>query len=203
MGSETESARGWKNWRWVALAVAAIFAVTVSLELLMGRSLLGPDGKFGWWEGNIWSAENSQRFADPYSFSHLTHGILFFVFLWWVARRVPLRYRFLLAVLVEAAWELLENSPLIINRYRHVTIALGYTGDSVLNSQSDILMMCLGFWFASRMPVRVSIAAILIMEIGCALVVRDNLTLNVIMLIHPIAAIKAWQMAGAPPGAFP
>jgi len=167
----------------------------------MGRSPLGPDGKFGWWEGNIWSSENSQRFADPYSFSHLTHGILFFVFLWWVARRAPVQYRFLLAVLVEAGWEILENSPIIIDRYRHATIASGYVGDSVLNSQSDILMMCLGFWFASRMPVRVSIVAILLMEIGCAVFVRDNLTLNVIMLIHPIAAIKAWQMAGAPAGA--
>ena len=201
MPSETNTAQNWKNWRWIALAVVGIFATTASLELLMGRSPLGPDGKFGWWDGDIWSSENSQRFADPYSFSHLTHGILFFVFLWWVARRVPIQYRFLLAVLVEASWELLENSPLIINRYRHVTIALGYTGDSVLNSQSDILMMCLGFWFASRMPVKVCIAAILLMEIGCAFFVRDNLTLNVIMLVHPIDAIKTWQMAGAPAGA--
>ncbi len=191
---------GWNEWRWIIPAVVAIFSVTANVEMIMGRSPLGPDGKFGWWEGNIWSRENSQRFADPYSFSHLTHGILFFVFLWWVARRAPLPYRFLLAVLVEAGWEILENSPLIINRYRHTTISLGYAGDSVLNSQSDILMMCLGFWFASRMPVRVCIAAVLLMEIGCALVVRDNLTLNVIMLIHPVAAIKTWQMAGAPPG---
>ena len=177
--------------------------LTASVELLMGRSLLGPDGHFGWWEGDIWSSENSQRFADPYSFSHLTHGILFFGFLWLVAPRVPLRYRFLMAVLLEAAWEILENSPLIINRYRQATLALGYDGDSVLNSQSDLLMMALGFYFASRVPVRVSVAAVLAMEIGCALCVRDNLTLNVIMLIHPVDAIKAWQLASAPAGISP
>src|SRR5580692_4293001 len=115
-------------------AFAAIIIITGSLELHMGRSLLGPDGKFGWWEGDIWSGENSQRFADPYSFSHLVHGILFFALLSLAARKMPLRYRFLIALLMEAGWEILENSPLIINRYRSVTISLGYAGDSVLNS---------------------------------------------------------------------
>ena len=99
---------------------------------------------------------------------------------------------------MEAGWELLENSPLIINRYREATIALGYAGDSVLNSLSDILMMTLGFLFAYRVPMKVTVAAIIVMEVGCALWVRDNLTLNVIMLIHPVDAIKAWQMAGQP-----
>ncbi len=190
--------------RWpLALAVlAAIFFVTAVAEYFMGRSPLGPDGRFGWWEANIWSNENSQRFADPYSFSHFTHGILFFWFLKWLLPRLPASRRLVLAALIEAAWELLENSPLIIHRYRAATIALGYDGDSILNSMSDILMMCLGFWFASRLRFRVCLAAILIMEIGCLIWVRDNLTLNVIMLIHPVEAIKHWQMAGAPPGTF-
>jgi hypothetical protein len=188
--------------RWPAdlALVAAVFAITGTVEFLMGRLPLGPDGQFGWWESNIWSSENSQRFADPYSFSHLTHGILFFWFLSWVAPKLPVSRRLLIAVLVEATWELLENSPLIINRYRAATIALGYNGDSILNSMSDILMMCLGFAFASRVRWPVALAAVLVMEIGCALWVRDNLTLNVIMLIHPVDAIKHWQMAGAPPG---
>ena len=116
--------------------------------------------------------------------------------LWLGARKLPLRNRFLIALLVEAAWELLENSPLIINRYRSATIALGYTGDSIMNSLSDVLMMCLGFWFALRLRPWVSVAAVLVMEIGCAMVVRDNLTLNVIVLIHPVEAIKHWQRAG-------
>ena len=189
-----------QTWRGVALATAGIFLLVAGGELAMGRLLLGPDGRFGWWEGNIWSKENSQRFADPYSFSHITHGILFFGFFWLVARRVRLPYRFLMALVLEASWEILENSPLIIERYRHTTIAIGYRGDSVLNSMSDILMMCLGFLLAARLPVWACVAAILVMEIGCAVVIRDNLTLNIIMLIHPFAAIKAWQAAGAPPG---
>jgi hypothetical protein len=179
-------------------AFLAVLALTGGTEWLMGRSLLGPDGRFGWWESNIWSGENSQRVADPYSFSHLVHGMLFYGFLWLVARRVPVRYRLLVALGLEAGWELLENSPLIINRYREATIALGYAGDSVLNSLSDIVMMTLGFLFASRVPTRITVAVIMAMEIGCALWVRDNLTLNIIMLVHPVEAIKHWQMAGQP-----
>lgn len=120
--------------------------------------------------------------------------------LWLVARKLPVRYRLLIALALEAGWEMLENSPLIINRYREATISLGYTGDSILNSLSDILMMTIGFLFASRASVRVSVAAVVLMEIGCALWIRDNLTLNIIMLVHPIDAIKHWQMAGAPVG---
>jgi hypothetical protein len=177
-------------------ALLSVLVVTGGIELWMGRSLLGPDGRFGLWEGNIWSSECSQRLADPYSFSHLTHGILFFGLLWLAARELPVRYRLLIALLFEAGWEILENSPLIINRYREATIALGYVGDSIMNSLSDIGMMGLGFLFASRARPWRSVAAIIAMEAGCALCVRDNLTLNIIMLVHPIEAIKAWQMAG-------
>ncbi len=189
---------GMKRQAWVVAAVAAVLAVTAAAELHMGRLPLGPDGRFGLWEGNIWSSEQSQRLADPYSFSHIVHGFLFYGLLWLAARRLPVRVRFLMAVLLEASWEILENSPIIIDRYRSVTIALGYEGDSVLNSLSDVLMMSLGFWAAWKARVRWSVAAVLLMEVGCLLWVRDNLTLNVIMLIHPIQAIKAWQMAGAP-----
>ena len=187
-----------KRHRGTIFAFLAVLALTGGIELWMGRSPLGPDGRFGLWEGNIWSGENSQRVADPYSFSHLAHGMLFYGFFWLVARKLPVYYRLLMALALEAGWELLENSPLIINRYREATIALGYTGDSVLNSLSDILMMTLGFLFAARMPLRVTVVVIIAMEVGCALWVRDNLTLNVIMLVHPMEAIKAWQMAGQP-----
>ena len=187
------------NRHWQIMTIfLAVMIVTGGIELVLGRSLFGPDGRFGFWEGSIWSGENSQRLADPYSFSHLVHGILFYALLWWVARKWPVRHRLLLALILEAGWEVLENSPLIINRYRAVTISLGYVGDSVLNSLSDILMMSLGFLFAWRMRPWVAVAAVVVMEAGCAYFIRDNLTLNVIMLVHPFDAIRDWQLAAQP-----
>lgn len=182
---------------WLVLAFA-IFPLLALIEWTMGRSPLGPDGAFGWWTSNIWGPECSQRVADAYAFSHIIHGMAFYGLLWLFARRLPLSARYLIAVIIEAGWELLENSPLIINRYREATMALGYSGDSILNSASDLLMMSLGFLLAWRLPVWATVTAVLVMEIGCALWIRDNLTLNIIMLLHPVEAIKAWQSAGAP-----
>lgn len=183
----------------ILAAAFGIAAATAALLLWMGRLPLGPDGRFGLWEGDIWSRFQSQRLLDPYVFSHLTHGFLFYALLFLAARRMPLRFRFLAAVALEAAWEILENSPLVIDRYRSVTIALGYEGDSVLNSMSDILMAALGFLMAWRLPKPASIALVLAMEIGTLFWVRDNLTLNVVMLVHPVDAIREWQAAGRPP----
>lgn len=185
-----------QHHRGIILAFVGIIALEVIIELLMGRSFFGPDGQFGWWSGDIWSNTNSQRVADAYSFSHIIHGIAFFAILSLIAKNIPLRYRFLIAVILEAAWEILENSPLIINRYREVTVSLGYEGDSILNSCSDIIMMSIGFFFASRARIWVTVTLVVAMEIGCLFWIRDNLTLNIIMLLHPIDAIKAWQMAG-------
>lgn len=183
-----------KQWP-VILSITIILACAGSIEFFTGRNLLGPDGQFGWWSGDIWSNENSQRVADAYSFSHIIHGILFYAFFWLVARTAPLRYRLLLSLLLETGWELLENSPLIINRYREATIALGYVGDSVLNSIADIGMAGIGFAIASFSKPWFSTLLIIIFELGCLLWIRDNLTLNVIMLVHPIEAIKMWQSA--------
>jgi hypothetical protein len=186
-----------RNRRGLA-AAAALCASVVAVELWMGRLPFGPDGRIGLWEGNIWSREQSQRFADPYTFSHTIHGMLFYAILWLVARRAPVRTRFIGALVLEGAWEVLENSPIIINRYREATIALGYVGDSVFNSVSDILFAGLGFLFAWRARPWVTVAVMLAMEIGTVLWVRDNLTLNIVMLLHPIDAIRDWQMAGRP-----
>jgi len=188
----------WAKYKWGVLIFLVIIALTAGIELWMGRSPLGPDGKFGWWDGNIWGSENSQRVADAYSFSHIIHGILFYAFLWLVAKKMPRSYRFLIAVLLEVGWEILENSPLIINRYREATIAQGYVGDSVLNSCCDVVMMALGFLFAYRAKIWMSVVAVIAMEVGCLIWVRDNLTLNIIMLIKPIQALKVWQSAGQP-----
>ena len=180
------------------LICVSVLLLQALIERGLGRLAFGPDGKFGWWDGSIWDSENSQRVADAYSFSHIAHGILFFALLWLVARRLPVTTRFLIAALLEAGWEILENSPLIIDRYREATIAQGYVGDSVLNSCGDVVMMMLGFILAGRVRVWVSVAVVLGMGIFCLIWVRDNLTLNVIMLLHPIPALKAWQAAGHP-----
>lgn len=184
--------------RSVAVWILGVFVLTAILLLVMGRTFFGPDGRFGLWEGDIWSAANSQRFADPYSFSHIGHGIVFFALLWLAARKLHERTRLLIAVVMEAAWEILENSPIIIERYRQATIAQGYEGDSIFNSMSDLLMMMGGFVLAWKLRPWQSLAVLLAMELGCLFWVRDNLTLNVLMLIYPIQAIKAWQLAGRP-----
>jgi len=187
-----------KKYRFVILSAIIVFTLVGLVEFFSGRLPLGPDGKFGWWDGNIWGNENSQRVADAYSFSHIIHGILFYAFLWLVMRKFPLKYRFLVALLVEAGWELLENSPLIINRYREATIALGYMGDSILNSVCDVVMMVAGFIIARFSKIWLSIALIIIFELGCLFWVRDNLTLNVLMLVHPVEPVKIWQSEGQP-----
>ena len=187
-----------RRYWWVVAAAVGVCVADAVIELWMGRLPFGPDGRMGLWEGDIWSSAQSQRFADPYTLSHTIHGMLFYAILWLVARRAPVEKRFIGALVLEAAWEVLENSPIIINRYREATIALGYVGDSVFNSVSDVLFAALGFLFAWRVRPWVTVAVILAMEIGTALWMRDNLTLNIVMLLHPIDAIQEWQMAGRP-----
>ena len=181
---------------WIAAGVAAVVVLTVAVELVMGRLPFGPDGRFGWLEMDIWSSAQSQRVADPYSVSHVVHGFLFYGLLFLTARRWPMSTRFLAAVALEGGWEILENSPLIIDRYRAVTIAQGYVGDSVLNSISDIVMCAAGFVMAARMRVSMSVAFVVAAELLMLILIRDNLTLNILMLVAPIEAIKTWQMAG-------
>lgn len=179
----------------IFLSFLILFGTGV-VEWSFGRLPLGPDGRFGWWEGSVWSSENSQRVADAYSFSHIIHGMLFYALLWLVARKWPMRYRFAVALLLEALWEILENSPIIINRYREATISVGYEGDSILNSLCDIGMVVIGFGMARISRVWVTIALIVAMEVGCLFWVRDNLTLNVLMLVYPSETVKTWQSEG-------
>ncbi len=173
----------------VTLAAAAIL-------LAMDRPLICTCGTIKLWVSSAASPETSQMLADWYSPSHILHGFLFYAALWLVARRWSVERRFLVALSLETLWEVFENSPVIIDRYRAATVAVGYTGDSVLNSLSDIAMMAFGFFLARRLPLRVALVLIGLLELIPLLVIRDNLTLNVWMLVHPSDAIRAWQ-AGA------
>ena len=180
-----------------AVAAIVLLAATALLLYLMGRPPICTCGSIDLWVGEPNSSRTSQMLSDWYSPSHIVHGFLFFAGLWLVGRRWPLERRFLVALAIEAAWEIVENTPMIINRYREETAALGYTGDSVLNSMSDIAMMIVGFLLARRLPVWASVAIVLVLELVPLFVIRDNLTLNVWMLLAPNEALKAWQSGGS------
>ena len=182
------------------LALLLALAV-VPFELAMGRVPICTCGRVRLWWGVVQSAENSQHIADWYSFSHVVHGLLFYWFAHLLWRRWqlfggrPAQWALPIAVAFEGFWELLENSPLIIARYRAVTVSWGYNGDSVVNSLSDIGCMVLGFVLAARLPVRASVALAIGFELFTLAMIRDNLTLNVLMLVWPVEAIRAWQAA--------
>ena len=161
--------------------------------LAMGRNPICTCGTVDLWVGGRDSPKTSQMLSDWYSFSHIVHGLLFYATLWLVARRWRVEWRLVAALLVEASWEVFENTPFVIDRYRTATAALGYTGDSVINSVSDILMMVLGFLAARKLPVWASVALVLALELIPLLVIRDNLTLNVWMLLAPSRSIATWQ----------
>jgi Protein of unknown function (DUF2585) len=175
---------------------AAIIAFAAVAELAMGRKMWGISGQPGVWSGDVNSSHNSQFMTDPYSFSHVTHGMLLYALLWLLARNVPVRVRALMVLMVESSWEIFENTDMIIHRYRAATISLHYYGDSVMNSMCDILACMVGFGIAYVLPPRVSIVAVVVLELTLALWIRDGLFLNIVMLIHPVAAIRAWQSAG-------
>ena len=178
-----------RPWLWV-LAIVAAAGVTL---YLMGRTPICRCGYVKVWHGVVMSAENSQHLSDWYTPSHIIHGFAFYGLLWLVARRWPVGVRLMAAVLIESGWEILENTDMIINRYREQTIALDYYGDSILNSIADIGAMIAGFVMASRFPIWLTVALTLVMEAGVAYAIRDNLTLNIIMLLWPLEAIKEWQ----------
>ncbi|GLR47895.1 UPF0314 protein [Sphingomonas astaxanthinifaciens DSM 22298] len=176
------------------LAALCVVLGTAAILWLMGRPPLYKGGLIQLW-GPV-GPKQSQMIFDWYSASHIIHGFLFYAILHTIGRPKKPEQRLLLATIVESAWELVENSPVIINRYREATIALGYRGDSILNSVSDILLMIAGFLLAKRLPVWASVMIVLVLELVPLAIIRDNLTLNIWMLVAPNDAIRHWQ-AGA------
>jgi len=177
------------------LAVIAILAFTALVELRMGRPPFCKCGIIRPWSGEIWSNQNSQQLADPYTFTHILHGVLIYALVWLVGRkRPPAGARFVAAVVLECGWELFENTDFIIRRYRDVTISLDYFGDSVFNSIGDICAMMTGYFVASNVPVRITIAGGLLLDLFLLFWFRDSLAINILMLIYPIEGIKNWQM---------
>jgi hypothetical protein len=175
------------------LVIAAVLAATALLLHSQGRSWLCSCGYVLLWTGNAWSADTSQHFADPYSFTHMLHGFMFCWVLWWIVPKWPLRWRLCLAISAEALWEVIENSAYVIERYRAATAALGYQGDTVINSTGDIIFCGIGFLLAERLGFRRSLALFLLTEAVLLVLIRDSLLLNILMLIYPLDSIKAWQ----------
>lgn len=191
--------RDMKNTRrWYIAGVVAVLLIGFQFLILwwFGQPLTCLCGEVKLWEGVVASLGNSQQVTDWYTFSHIIHGILFFGFLSLVARRVPVAYRLLLALGIEIGWEVFENTPWLINHYRQQALAVGYTGDSILNSVCDSLSMLVGFVLAWRCPWWVSVGFVVLAEVFVGYMIHDGLALNIINLIYPFDFIRVWQTGG-------
>ncbi|MGC1710343.1 MAG: DUF2585 domain-containing protein [Methyloceanibacter sp.] len=180
-----------------AAIVSGIILVAAIAEYAMGHPLICKCGYVKLWHFDVESAENSQHLFDWYSPSHIIHGFIFYWLLWLISRFVPmsLGLRLVLAVAIEASWEVIENTDFVINHYRELTISLDYYGDSVINSVSDILFMVFGFFVARWFPVWLTVLIAIALELFVGFMIRDNLTLNVLMFVWPLDSVLHWQQS--------
>ena len=179
---------------WAGVAIASVLVITILVLRSEGRFWICACGKLSIWAGQVCSANNSQQFLDPFSFTHVLHGFVYAWLLSIVTPRLTAAWQFFLAVALGSSWELFENSDFIINRYRTETAALGYHGDTIVNSLGDITCALAGFLIARQLGFRRSLILFLLIELVLLIWIRDSLLLEMVMLIHPIDAIKAWQL---------
>lgn len=179
----------------VIIAVVGLIALQAAILIAMGREPICKCGYVKLWHFDVESAENSQHLIDWYTPSHVIHGFIFYWLLWLASRWVKLSFgmRLVLAVAIEASWEVVENTDFVINHYREMTISLDYYGDSVINSVSDVLFMVLGFFLAARLPVWLTVVLAIALEVFIGAMIRDNLTLNVLMFLWPLDSVLQWQ----------
>jgi len=178
------------------IVCAVIFVVSAVVLDVQGRVWWCQVGDYSPWSWDIWTPHNSQHILDPYAFTHILHGVLEFWLIGVVFTKIPLAWRLVLAVAIESTWEVVENSAMIIERYRTVTLSLDYFGDSIINSLADIICCFAGFWLAYKSRFWRSVVLFLATELVLLLWIRDSLIINIIMLIYPIDALKGWQMSG-------
>lgn len=178
------------------IVIALLLAATAGGTVLEGRIWWCECRQVRPWITDVWTSHCSQHLADPYSLTHVSHGLILYGLLTLVARRLSVAWRLCIAVAVAGGWEVLENSQFIIDRYRESTMSLEYMGDSIVNALGDVLSCVLGFYLARLLGLWKSVALFLTVEVALLFVMRDNLTLNVVMLLWPIEAIKQWQTAG-------
>lgn len=177
---------------WPILVIGVTLGATALQLHAQGRLWICACGRVDLWAGDIWSSDNSQHIFDPYSFTHVLHGVMFFWLLYFIPK-LPFSWKLVLALMIESAWEVVENAPFIINRYREGTIALGYEGDTVVNSMADIVLCAVGFALVKWMGVKWSIVFFVVVELILVLWIRDSLILNIIMLIYPLEGLRVWQ----------
>ena len=184
-------AKSRKLWPWVVVAV--VVAASVYQLRAQGRLWFCACGYLLPWSSDAWSADNSQHLFDPYSFTHVLHGFIFWWLLAWILPRASVAWRFCLTISLEALWEVVENTDFVIRHYRETTQALGYQGDTVVNVLGDILTCGFGFLLAWRLGFRRTLALFILTEVVLLVWIRDSLLLNILMLVYPLEGIKAWQ----------
>ena len=184
-----------KSHIWISAALALV-AMQALILFAMGQPAICACGFVKLWHGSASSPETSQHISDWYTLSHILHGVIFYALLKLVAPRASLGALFLAALAIEIAWEVTENTPMIVERYRQLALAQGYTGDSVLNSVFDTIAAGSGFMLARFAPIWLTALILAAFEAVALFSIRDNLTLNVIQLIYPIEAISRWQAGG-------